>query len=695
MVTSSTDGSLVAVGLRDGSVLLLAPHLPPSISMRAAQIHSSVVRTLIILPGAAPGLFELITIDASGQVLWTRAALCDSEIQWNAIAALDIPQGRAQSVAAAVNQKLGWAAIGTTSGCLFLFELPPLLSELQISPQGLNDSVPVLMPVLQWSRAHGRHTLTAVVLEKAHPASTSKNNSDCTIVTCGRDGHVQRFSLQVVLGTEAPKEANNVRCGDMNNDMKVVVCRIASELLTEGWVEGMFKREKRQLHAVTFYRKRLELMDLSGTVPLVVLSSISSGASKQWQVLFTPHGIRIGFMRKGHLATYCLPQQLQSSHICRILARGISSLDIRTVCALQLNGMMLVASGGEDCYVRLHRYTADGISEICLLASERRHSSAVRCALFVPSCGENDVQYLVTAGGGCELRCWRVCVSSSQSDNLPDSNTAMIEWAVVPKPDSADLRIMDIAVIRTDSSVLIAAAYSDASVRLWRMDTHFHTFECVARDYAGTHCILSIAAVDIGNGRTLLVSGATNGQVSFWDITRFTIDADNTPCSKQLLPVADLRSSLLAVHDVHQSGVNSIDIRFTTDNTTAYEGNPVVLVATGGDDGGVAIREIEIGEIQALLRMEARRIDAHASSVKGVVLLGNNTLGSVSTDQRLALWSLPKANLASSDAQLCLLAMSFTQVADPSALHLVQHCDNRSSLMVAGMGVEFVDVETD
>ncbi|PIA16023.1 WD40 repeat-like protein [Coemansia reversa NRRL 1564] len=695
MVASAFDGSLVAIGLRDGSVILLAPHLPSPINMQAAQITSSAVRTLIVLSSGVSELFELITVDTSGQVLWSRVTICGSGIRWNAVAVLDVPQGRGLSVTAAVNQTLGWAAIGTTSGCLLVFKLPPLLAELPISAQGPNNTAPVLIPVIQWARAHGRHTLTAVVLERSHTQLTNESDSNCTIVTSGRDGQIQRFSVRVVSETQTLNEADNVRCGELSNNKTVIVSRISGERLTEGWVEGLFEREKGQLYAVTFYRKRLELLDLSGTVPLVVLSSISSGASKQWQVLFTPHGIRIGFMRKGHLATYCLSQQLQSSHASRMLVRGISSLDIRTTCALQLNGMMLIASSGEDCHVRLYRYREDDVSNMCLLASERRHSSAVRCAVFVPSLEESDIRYLITAGGGCELRCWRICVSSFYS-NPTDSNATMIEWAKVTKSDSADLRIMDIAVIRTDSSTLVAGAYSDGSVRLWRMDKNFHAFKCVARDYAGTHCVLSIAAINIGNERSLLVSGATNGQVSFWDISHFTTRTDDMTCDKQLQPrkVADLHSSLLAVHDVHQSGVNTIYIQRSTENGNVFKGNPVVVMATGGDDGSVVVRIIEIDRTQALMVSEIRHKYAHASSVKGVVLLENEILCSVSTDQRLALWTLPKLNQAP-HTQLCLLAMTFTQVADPSTLHLVKRCKKRYSLIVAGIGMEIFDADTD
>ncbi|KAJ2616683.1 WD repeat-containing protein 6 [Coemansia sp. RSA 1365] len=690
MVASSSDGSLVAIGLRDGSVILLAPYLSPSINMITARIHSSAVRTLIVLPSAESESFELITVDTSGQVLWSRVTLCDSGIRWNAIAALDVPQGRGLSVAAAVNQTLGWASIGTTNGCLLLFELPSSLAELPMSAQSPNNTARVLIPVIQWPRAHGKHTLTAVVLEKSHAQLTKENNSSCTIVTSGRDGQIQRFSVRVVPETQAPNEADNVRCGALSNNKTVIVSRISGERLTEGWIEGLFEQEKRHLHAVTFYRKRLELLDLSGTVPLVVLSSISSGASKQWQVLFTPHGIRIGFMRKGHLATYCLSQQLQSSHTSRMLVRGISSLDIRTICALQLNGMMLIASSGEDCHVRLHKYTEDDKSKICLLASERRHSSAVRCAVFVPSPEESEFRYLITAGGGCELRCWRICVSSFYS-NPSDSNATMIEWAKVTKSDSADLRIMDIAVIHTSKSTLVAGGYSDGSVRLWRMDKDFHTFECVARDYAGTHCVLSIVAINIGNERTLLVSGATNGKVSFWDISNFTTCTNDMSDEKQLRSKeADLCSSLLAVHDVHQSGVNSIYIQLSTENVCKE--NPLVLVATGGDDGCVVVRKIEVDKTQAIMVAEVRHTNAHASSVKGVVLLENELLCSVSTDQRLALWTLPKSD-QTPDTQLRLLAMTFTQVADPSALHLVKRCRERYLLIVAGMGMEIFDAE--
>ncbi|KAJ2026717.1 WD repeat-containing protein 6 [Coemansia sp. S85] len=542
--TSRDGGGLAAVGLRDGSVaiILAGSSEKPLVS----RLHSGPVERLVISAACCPRSFDLFTAGPDNFVLWTRVTVLvgDQQPRWTTMAKLELPSGSSFATAT-VNGR--WAAVGTKKGCLLIYSVPAsvLESGLDIVDGLLDNSAPLMQPLVSLSRVHGKLTLSAVAI-------TNVDHQSCTIYTGGRDGMLNTFSVHTANGTA---EAT----------------RTASERLSPGRVEQLIFIDAQSLLAVTFYHKRLVLLDHFNRTELLSVAC-AGGANKPWQIYRDTGCLLVGFMQGGELFTYRRPLEESVQVPCNRLVDGVSSVDIRATDVSATADGFLLATAGEDCFLRIHHYrpprgkkTTDALR---FLAETRRHASVIRCVAFVPSHSQS-TRYVLTAGAGSELRCWRL--------DLSDGRANLVDWgAVLPaKPkygvDRDAPRIMAIAVLfSTGECFTFAAAYSDASIRIWRMDLASQQFTCVAEDLDRSHkcCVLSLAAVSVG-GRCLLFSGATSGQLMVWDIYK-----------------SDIGPPVLVFDGLHQSGVNTLDVRRLDQSR--------ILVLSGGDDSSVAISTIAV-----------------------------------------------------------------------------------------------------
>ncbi|KAJ2495751.1 WD repeat-containing protein 6 [Coemansia sp. RSA 1972] len=226
---------------------------------------------------------------------------------------------------------------------------------------------------------------------------------------------------------------------------------------------------------------------------------------------------------------------------------------------------------------------------------------------------------------------------------------------------------MDLTVVHRKLSIVwIAAAYSDASVVLWRLDIDHQSFSCVTRAASDihAHCVLSAASVKTNDGRYLVLTGASDGQIIVWDVSVFIAEIVDSSKANVAL------QAVLKVPHVHQSGVNTMCAR--------VDGAEIV-VASGGDDCSISLTRI--GSTPPSVQSVTRKELAHASAIQGVAFLGGVSICSVSTDQRVAVWN---QNLELQD-------MAITLVSDPSALQ-VSTIGNDTQVMVAGIGFETFDV---
>ncbi|KAJ2714479.1 WD repeat-containing protein 6 [Coemansia spiralis] len=673
MVAGCGDG-LVAVGARDGTVLLVredtgrAPEVVVS-----AQLHSQAVQQLMLVR-AGRDTYNLVTVDARGGVLWTRivqATASTDKLEWSAAATLSVP-GAARVASASVSAQHGWAAIGSANGGLYLYDLPQCLPgcpTAEYDPATGSAFVPLLAPAAQWLQAHGKHTLAALefeplsaqVLDDATPGPRS-----CVLLTGGRDGQMHRFEvgLDAVASASAAAVRNGITANSGHAGRAVTLRRVATSRLTGGWVAQLV-RYRGNLYAVSFYNKRLVVTDVA-RANAVLLSVACSGGAKPWQVLFAEHGLRVAFMHHGQLWAYQLNHDGDDAGFS--LADGaVSCVDIRAVACVSIaTGVSVVATGGEDGCLRIHC----GLPSLSVVASSRRHRSAIKCASFVPptAAASSTSLYLLTGGAGCELRCWEVdvCPDGHGPANVVECAVAAAAGAA-PVDGGPDLRIMDmVTFVPAGASAFAAAAYSDSSIVLWRLDVPGHRLQRVARTSAHG-CLFSTALIHHGDAAFVL-AGTSSGSIVSWDVSFYL--GDQLP--QYTREPAGQIEVLLA--SPHQSGVNALCVREL--------GESHFLVASGGDDGRVAVGEVVVTQ-SAITVVRTASATVHASAVQGVAFAGAS-LVSVSTDQRLALWDVCTTPGALS---LSLHRMELTHVADPSALH-VSAVRGGHIALVAGIGME-------
>ncbi|KAJ2746893.1 WD repeat-containing protein 6 [Coemansia sp. BCRC 34301] len=555
MAASASTGGLAAIGLRNGCVALVSGLLDAPLII---PLHSGPLqRPVIASTPCCPGVYDLFTAEADGDsVTWMQVTVP----QWTKRAVLALPFG-SRFVTAAANGR--WAAVGTARGGLVVYT---------VADNSSGSSLLAFLP-----RVHGRHALTSIVI-------TDNGLQSCTLRTGGRDGMLNTFS--VTLDNVIP---------------------VASEQLTVGRIEQLLVQGG-SLAAVTFHCRRLVLVDHTSRTE--VLSMPCDGATKPWQILYDGNTTMVGVVEGGKLLVY---RQKAEDHpltrhplkIC--LVGGVSSMDIRDAAVATCAAGVVVATGGEDCCLRIHRFLPASRGSLELVAQARGHLSVIRCVAFIPSANADDPRYLLTAGAGGELRCWRLDTAN------------LVEWgAVCPSGDTeaASARVMAIAILKSFPLVVFAAGYSDGSLRVWRLDTETRQFTCIASDFDHGCCVLSLAAVSLDNSRYVLLSGATDGRIRVWDI--------DTNSKGAGLPS-------LVCDRVHQSGVNTVDARRMDESR--------LMVVSGGDDGSVAMFTATVDGFFSASAV-TRFTGIHASSVKRVTFANDATVVSVSTDQRLVAWSV-------------------------------------------------------
>ncbi|KAJ1815964.1 WD repeat-containing protein 6, partial [Coemansia sp. RSA 2598] len=724
MLASTRSGSLVAVGMRDGSVALFGSSVATLGAPPLSKLHGSSIQRLHVAPVQdahtqcqSEMAFDLITSDSDRMVVWSRIH-AGAAATWRVMASFRLP-GRTRLATAAVDSVLGWMAIGSQNGGIYLFDLPEALCGL--SAQSPLDGfalatadAPVLDMAVYWAQAHGDADITSIILHG--PSQTLGAESQFSLpkqsmlVTSGRDGTVQRF--EILAGNRAQRATAgastlHLRAGSTANgaaDSRSAVCvrRKSIERITAGSIGAMYEISG-QLYAVTFYRNRMVLVDVADQMDM--FSVAFAERDRRWRVhcMGGDSGsiLHLGFINKMQVLKCSIDLR---SHMANYrLAPGVSSLDIRGVSAAQIAGSngWIVALGGEDCVLRICEIDGRLLNPIECLTQALRHSSAIRSVLFVPDFNESisaDNQaiskYLLTAGASCELRCWRLDIDRQSSTT---TTASLLEWTAAPVlSDDCESRIMDLAIVDVSEdrqAVLVAAAYSDASICLWRLDLANNKFVCVARDPGHAHgcCVLSLSYARVAGAEnsdsssvSVLLSGGTDGRVLVWDLTELvSVGYCPEEATGAFVP-RELGVPVAAIDAVHQSGVNTMDTR------VMQEGSQIA-VASGGDDNSISVFTLSCADLlsrKGVVGCDVRRYEnAHASSVQQLRFVDDQRLWSVATDQRIVTWSVDGNGIV-------MVAMECTQVADPSAMVLLptsleRHgSDGDVCALVAGIGME-------
>ncbi|KAJ2485464.1 WD repeat-containing protein 6 [Coemansia sp. RSA 2320] len=511
---------LAAVGLRDGSVVVVAAGGGIT---RRLRLHAAAVQRVAVA-AHGNGAYDLFTASATDCVLWSRITCAPAGPLLSAPVAWLRLTPRAQwTGAAGASAGRAWVALGTAHGALHVYAIPVDLPA---------DHTPALSPAASVPHAHGHAALSCVAIRHADAAPRG-----VAVLTGGRDGMLRAFSV-VADGGDA--------------DAAIRITQITEQRLTGGWVERLLFIDQNQhmpWAAVTFHRKRLAVIRISAR-PAAIASVACAAAAKPWAVACAPTGaLTVAVMVAGQLRVHAVPAAMAAESA--ELVAGLSAADVRAVAVIRISDRRLwVAAAGDDGHVRVLRVqpaAESAASRLCVESEARRHVSAVRCVVLAAA------RLVVTAGAGGALRCWHVDDGGGRLRALGDARQEALPGAAA--------RVMAVAVLDDSASthVAFAAAYSDSSIRVWLADTSTGRLELLAHDARRLHgcCVLSLATVRLADGRVLLLSGCTRGQMMVWDTTKLL--------NKKACVEEDIGPPMWSCK-VHQSGINSIDTAVVLQN---------------------------------------------------------------------------------------------------------------------------------
>nr|CAD7573675.1 unnamed protein product [Timema californicum] len=240
-----------------------------------------------------------------------------------------------------------------------------------------------------------------------------------------------------------------------------------------------------------------------------------------------------------------------------------------------------------------------------------------------------------------------------------------------------ETRYMDLCCVprQGSRSFLLIAACSDAWLRLFVVDPTTRGIRYLQGSRFHGCCVLTVSVTSC-EGKHLVATAASDGQVALWDMTRLVssdLCADDTDTNNQvspeLEPILNTRS--------HKAGVNCLEWL-----SQSYE-HPVL--ASGGDDNCLVLTALRQ---PPHVTEQWRNSRAHLGQITGVKALEHRQLLlSCGVDQRVYVWALTPGEVgATLQSQYC------SSVPD---LHGLEVWMNGSFIhaCVYGQGMEVVEIE--
>ena len=215
---------------------------------------------------------------------------------------------------------------------------------------------------------------------------------------------------------------------------------------------------------------------------------------------------------------------------------------------------------------------------------------------------------------------------------------------------------------------------------------------------------VAVAGVRVAGGGVAVVAatGATDGAIAIWDVTRATEERARTKGSENFSDAESSRNRprfLAPAHvtrGAHQSGVNGIAVR-------AVAGAAGRFVAASGGDDQVARAEVFSVEREGRVISVARVAVAfaHSSAIKGVWLgpgtePGTLILATTSHDQRARVWTVTTQQTgkdATNGVAMTPAAGAFAECPEPEGLDGFVDARGRARIAVCGRGVQMFELE--
>ncbi|KAF9311760.1 WD repeat-containing protein 6 [Podila horticola] len=662
------------------------------------------------------GVFQLDISETSTQSSCHH--LCD----------LRLPNNNKAIHAAYYSSSYNLVLLGSRDGTVLVYNLADITAAHEDS-----EDTQVLESIVELKKCHGTDSVSSILMV-TEQGEGYEGKDQINVYTTGRDGSWTKYRFLGLPGgetlgatsTSADEDAGNQSGDDSNSDVEmevetpgtptmagdresgsgIVLQKIFRSKITKGWLEQIFIMDG-ELLLLGFFNKKLFVYNESKHFEIRSFSRELTEGSELFQSAKLQNNFHGREVRHLRFMTEALPLTENAP------------------------APIIVASGGEDCRLRMFQYipykTKSSCTALRPLCNLKPHlGAAIRCLEW--SYTNEAHSYLLFTGGAIEsMRAWNVTLSipnSYQVEQIEDHigtkvpehtplSLGCLELAQCPHvSENLETRIMDLSVFKVQGEPrkhFIASVYSDAAIRLWLFDQDTNRFVLAVDASYHDKCILQVGHAKIGDG-IMMFTAATDGRVAVWDLTpaltRFLYvynAVENKPVQphrsysgrnkeKVKKEYTQRLDSPLAEIYVHQSGVNSLFVQNLNEGT--------ILAVSGGDDNAMAVTKVQAewsAELQAIkvtsLETIAKDVDAHSSAIQAVAMVNSTEIVSTSQDQMVSLWRLDQSEQG--QASLYKQETQFVHVPDPSTMDVLssKEVTGKHSVAIAGIGIQIFEIK--
>ncbi|KAF9111680.1 WD repeat-containing protein 6 [Mortierella sp. AM989] len=726
---SSICGRIIVAGCLTGK-LAIASVQNEFETVIADTVGGIKIQFIFMLDGVSHSDFRIVIFRANCTigVFHLEISTSTSKATCNHICDLKLPKNNKAIHAAYYSPLYNLVLLGSRDGAVLVYNLNHL-AEVSSEPTIL-ESIVVL------ERCHGNDSVSSILMV-TEPGEGYEGKDRINVYTTGRDGSWAKYRFLGLpggedigassftdddenseVGSEDGGVIDDIVSSPIGRDIQpnlndreigsaIVLQKVFRSKITKGWLEKIFIMDE-ELLLLGFFNKKLFVYNESKHFEIRSFSRELTAGSE----VFRSAKLQNNFHGRE-------VRHLRFLNGARPLAEGAPA-------------PIIVATGGEDCRLRMFQYipykTKNSCTALKPLCNLKPHlGAAIRCLEW--SHTEDHHTYVLFTGGAIEsMRAWQVTMSipnSYQVQTVEDFSGKVVpehtplslgcfELAQCPHvSENLETRIMDLSVFRLESRPkmhFIASVYSDAAVRVWLFDEVTNAFVLAIDATHHNKCILQVSHARVEGG-VILLTAATDGKIALWDLTaaldRFLekYDADENKTVKPHSPsygknkqkveksyAQSLEGPAVEVM-AHMSGVNSLYVQ-----NLGQEG---ILAVSGGDDNALVVVLIKAIWNPFLRVIEAQSANviardnyAHGSAIQAAFMINASEIVTTSQDQMLSLWCLNRVGDDGSDASLVKLESQFVHVPDPSTMDILTSEDkNKHSVTIAGIGVQIFDIE--
>lgn len=350
------------------------------------------------------------------------------------------------------------------------------------------------------------------------------------------------------------------------------------------------------------------------------------------------------------------------------LITGFHVYEVNSIEVLEFSKGYILISGGEDTTLRITSLIDSAIESKLVLKS---HLSSIRTITsydISEQCSENIHSFLIfSAGGRAQIICWKLNVNKELNVICKEEYS----YYESLRNDESEVRVMDLFVTKMYSRLILCSACSDGNIKVFTIENKNgqYSLELFTSIFHKLRCIMKIHYFVIF-GKFILVSMATDGYLTFWDISDIFNAVD-------IQPFGSIK--------IHQSGINSY--------TSKVLDNNKLIFLTGGDDNAVVLTFVmfelnENNKITLKVMSNFTDVGTHCAQITGLHLTAEYFL-STGIDQRIALfwWKIHSQTVN------CRLILKYnTPISDIKGLKCFEK-SNRWDIIVFGNGLEFLTMK--